>query len=208
MPPPQLFHPEWFLKEIVNEKIMRELGERINKFYGNLFEEMVYRAHHNSIKITYVDIFYSDFRNYITTACGLKKNFWKYLPESSTLKYMHERRKRFFKYLRKPREARKHHMFGDIRWSLDFWLSQLSFWYTSIKSFYNVWCRVVYYDYKIPLTVNWEEGIVLHIIHNFISCFKNGKEKCVKKKWIKKYEQYIMVEREELRRIGPSNPPI
>ena len=64
------------------------------------------------------------------------------MPKKSTLRYMYERRKKFLKYLKKPREKRKHHMFGDIRWSLDFWLSQLSFWYTLLlnrSQMYGPW---------------------------------------------------------------------
>jgi len=128
MPPPDLKKPEWFLKNIVKEDLMLKLGERITRFYDDLFEEVVYRAHHNSFKVSYADTFYIDFVDYIVSACGLKKRlFWNYLPKGSTLKYVHERRKRFLRYLKKPKEKRKHHMLGDIHWSLDFWLSQLSF---------------------------------------------------------------------------------
>jgi len=109
--PPSLKYPEWFLRNIVNQKVMEELLDGITRFYDDLFMEVVYRAHHNSFKVSYADVFYNDFVNYIVKAYRLK------------------RRKHFFKYLEKPREKRKHHMFGDIRWSLDFWLSQLSFWY-------------------------------------------------------------------------------
>ncbi|MCD6341115.1 MAG: hypothetical protein J7L51_04110, partial [Desulfurococcales archaeon] len=139
MPPPPLKRPEWYLRNVVSRKPMLKLGERIGLIYDNLFEEMVYRAHHNSYKVSYADVFYNDFVDYIVRACGLKRNFWKYLPKESTLRYMHERRNSFFRYLKKPREKRKYHMFGDIRWSLDFWLSQLSFWYVAVKSFYNTW---------------------------------------------------------------------
>ncbi len=108
---------------------------------------------------------------------------------------MHDRRKRFLSYLKKPKEKRKREFFGDIRWSLDFWLSQLSFWHVTVKSFYNVWHKVTYENYEIPFSVRWEEGIVLYVIFDFISCFKNGGEKCVKKSYLKKYEQYLAIER-------------
>jgi len=198
MPPPNLKKPEWFLKNIVSRKPMLKLGERIGLIYDNLFEEMVYRAHHNSYKISYADIFYSDFVDYIVKACGLKRNFWKYLPEESTLRYMHERRKKFFRYLKKPREKRKYHMFGDVRWSFDFWLSQLSFWYITVKSFYEVWYEVVFENYTIPQAVRWKDAIVLYVIYDFIKCFNFGREKCVKKKWIKRYEKYLEIERSSL----------
>jgi len=133
MEPPALKHPEWFLRNIVNRRIMKGLLDRITRFYDDLFMEIVYRAHHGSFKVSYADVFYNDFADYIIRACGLKKRlFWRYLPEESALRYMHERRKRFFRYLEKPREKRKHRMIGDIRWSLDFWLSQLSFWYGTV----------------------------------------------------------------------------
>ena len=133
MPPPQLKHPEWFLRNIVNRKIMDGLLDRVTRFYDDLFMEIVYRPHHNSFKVSYADVFYNDFADYIVRACGLKKRvFWKYLPKESTLRYTHEKRKCIFRYLRKPREKRKHRMIGDIRWSLDFRLSQLSFWYGTV----------------------------------------------------------------------------
>ena len=55
---------------------------------------------------------------------------------------MHEKRKKFFQYLKKPKEKRKYRMFGDIRWPLGFWLSQLSFWYVTVKAFQELWQRV------------------------------------------------------------------
>ena len=115
MPPPQLFAPEWFLRNIVNRRIIDKLLDRITRFYDDLFMEIVYRAHHGSFKITYSDIFYNDFMDYVVRACGLKKRlFWKYLPEESILRHMYERRKRFLQYLKKPPEKRKHKFFGDI----------------------------------------------------------------------------------------------
>ena len=198
MPPSLLKKPEWFLKNIPDEKLMIRLGERITRFYDNLFEEMIYRAHHNSFKVSYSDVFYNDFTEYIVKACGLKKTFWKYLHESSTLRYMHERRNHFLRYLKKPKEKRKYHMFGDIRWSLDFWLSQLSFWYVTTKAFYEIWYEVVFEDYMIPQAVPWKDAIVLYVIYDFIKSYDNSGGKCIRKKWLKKYEKYYEIERSAL----------
>ena len=198
MPPPYLKRPEWFLKNIVKEDLILKLGERIGRFYDNLFEEMIYRAHHNSFKVSYSDVFYNDFADYIVKACGLKKNFWKYLPKTSTLRYMHERRKKFFRYLKKPKEKRKYHMFGDIRWSLDFWLSQLSFWYVTTKSFYEIWYEVVFENYTIPQSVSWQEAIVLYLIYDFLKSYEQSNGKCVKKKYLEKYARYFEIERSPL----------
>ena len=108
--------------------------------YDTLFLETVYREYHKSFKVSHADFFFGAFEDYIVKACGLKKKvFWRYLHESSTLRYMYEQRRKFFRYLRKPRERRKHRMIGDIRWSYSFWLSQLSFWYGSVKAFASVW---------------------------------------------------------------------
>ena len=199
MPPPQLFAPEWFLRNIVNRRIIDKLLDRITRFYDDLFMEIVYRAHHGSFKITYSDIFYNDFMDYVVRACGLKKRlFWKYLPEESTLRYMHERRKRFFRYLEKPREARKHHMFGDIRWSLEFWLGQLSFWYATVKAFASVWAMVVLDKEDIPREVDWDEAITLYIISDFRQAARNSNYRVVRKKWVQKYKQYMELEHKTL----------
>jgi len=195
MPPPYLKKPEWFLRNIPDEKLMRRLGERITRFYDDLFEEMIYRAHHNSFKVSYSDVFYNDFVDYIVKACRLKKNFWKFLPHGSTMKYMHERRKRFFRYLK------KHDLIGDIRWSFDFWLSQLSFWYITVKSFYDTWYKVNYENYTIPQVVTWEDAIVLYVIYDFTKSYEYSEGKCIRKKWLKKYEKYIEIEREERRKL-------
>jgi len=192
MPPPYLKRPEWFLKNIVKEDLILKLGERIGRFYDNLFEEMIYRAHHNSFKVSYSDVFYNDFADYIVKACGLKKNFWKYLPKTSTLRYMHERRKKFLQYLK------KRDLIGDIRWSFDFWLSQLSFWYVSAKSFYYIWRKVVFEGYTIPPAVPWKDAITLYIIYDFIKSYENSGGKCIRKKWLKKYEKYYEIERSAL----------
>ena len=142
--PPALKYLEWFLRNIVDGKLMEELLDRVARFYGDLFMEIDYRANHNSFKVSFADVFYNDFVDHIVRACGLERRiFWRYLPGESTLRYIYERRKKFLKYLKKPREKKRHHMFGDIRWSLDFWLSQLSFWYATVKSFANVWAMVV-----------------------------------------------------------------
>ena len=190
MPPPFLKYPEWFLRNVVDRKLMEELVNRVSKFYDNHFMEILYRAHHNSFKVSYADVFYNDFVNYVAKACGLKKKiFWRYLLEESTLRYMHERRKHFFRYLKKPPSKKKHHMIGDIKWSLDFWLSQLSFWYATVKSFVNVWARVVLNNEKIKREFDWDEAITLYIISDFVDAFLNSKGKCMRKKWRKKIKK-------------------
>ena len=200
MPPPQLFAPEWFLRNIVNRRIMEKLLDKITRKYDDLFMEIIYRAHHSSFKVSYADIFYNDFVDYIVKACGLKKRiFWKYLPEESILRYMHERRKRFLQYLKKPPEKRKHKFFGDIKWSFDFWLSQLSFWYGTVKAFANVWSAVVIDKEDIPQTVDWDEAITLYVISDFKYAARNSNYKAVKKKFVPKYKEYIKVEKEKLR---------
>jgi len=137
--------------------------------------------------------------DYVVKACRLKKKvFWKYLPEESTLRYMHERRKRFFRYLEKPREKRKHRMIGDIRWSLDFWLSQLPFWYGTVKAFVTVWLGVVLDGENIPREVGWDEAIVLYVIADFKSAAKNPNYRTVKKPWAEKYKYYMELERKDL----------
>ncbi len=192
MPPPQLFKPEYFLREIVDRKVMKKLLDRIARKYEDLFMEIIYRAHHNSFKVSYADIFYTDFVRYIVTGCRLKKRvFWKYLPESSALRYMYEERRRFLNYLKKPPEKRKYHMVGDIRWSFKFWLSQLSFWYGTVRAFANVWKRVVLEGKTIPREVDLDEAITLYIISDFVDAFLNSQGKCVRKKWVPKYEEYI-----------------
>ncbi len=199
MGPPALKHPEWFLRNIADGKLMEELLDRVARFYDDLFMEIVYRAHHNSFKVSYADVFYNDFADYVVGACGLKRRvFWRYLPEGSTLRYMYERRKKFLKYLRKPREKRKHHMFGDIRWSLGFWLSQLSFWYATVKSFASVWAKVVLDGESIPREVDWDEAITLYIISDFKYAAKNSDYRAVKKQWIEKYKYYAELERKAL----------
>lgn len=196
--PPPLRHPEWFLRNIVDRELMEKLLDRVTRFYDDLFMEVVYRAHHNSFKVSFADVFYNDFVDYIVKACGFKKWFWRYLPEQSTLRYMYQRRKRFFRYLKKPREKRKHVMFGDIRWSLDFWLSQLSFWYTTTKSFYNVWYRVAMEGKDIPKTVDWDEAITLYVISDFTYTARNSDYKAVRKAWVEKYKRYYQLEYKHL----------
>jgi len=173
---------------------MEELVNRVSKFYDNHFMEIVYRAHHNSFKISFADIFYNDFMYFIVRACGLKKRvLWKHLPESSTLRYMYEQRRKFLRYLKKPATKRKHHMVGDIRWSFKFWLSQLSFWYGTVKAFANVWAKVVLDNKNIPHEVNWDEAIVLYVISDFVEAFYNSNGKCVRKEWRKKYDEYVKI---------------
>ena len=200
MSPPQLFKPEYLLREIVDRKVMEKLLDRIVRFYDDWFMEIVYRAHHNSFKVSYADIFYDDFVNYVVRACRLKKRiFWRYLPEESTLRYMHERRRRFFRYLKKPREKRKHRFFGDIKWSFEFWLTQLSFWYATVKAFANTWSTVVIDKEDIPQVVDWNDAITLYIIADFKYVAQESDYKAIKKKWIPKYEEYIELEKEKLR---------
>jgi len=58
----------------------------------------------------YSDIFYNVFVDYIIKTHGLmKRMFWNYLPEKSTLKYMYERRKKFLNYLKKLRDKRRNY---------------------------------------------------------------------------------------------------
>ena len=198
MGPPPLRHPEWFLRNIVDRKLMEKLVERVTKFYDKLYMEIVYRAHHNSFKVSFADVFYNDFIDYIVKACRLKKRtFWRYLPEESTLRYMYERRKRFFKYLGKPREKRKRHMFSDIRWCLNFWLSQLSFWHATIKAFTNDWTMVVLDGEEIAREVDWDEAITLYVIADFRYAAKASNYVVVKKKWVKLYREYDELERRE-----------
>jgi len=195
MSPPQLRHPEWFLRNIVDQKVMEELLDRITRFYDDLFMEVIYRAHHNSFKVGFADVFYNDFINYVVRACGLKKKvFWKYLPEGSVLKYMHRERRRFFNYLRKPPSKRRRHIVGDIRWSFNFWLSQLSFWYGTVKSFANVWRKVVLDGENIPHEVDWDEAITLYLISDFIWSARKSSYQAVKKQWRDKYMRYAEIE--------------
>ena len=199
MGPPALKRPEWFLRNIVDGKLMDELLDRVARFYDGLFMEVVYRAHHNSFKVSFADIFYNDFVDYVVRACGLKRRiFWRYLPEESTLRYMYERRKKLFQYLKKPREKRKYRMFGGIRWSLDFWLSQLSFWYATVKSFANVWAMVVLDGENIGREVDWDEAITLYVIADFNYAAKNSDYHIVKKPWVEKYKYYTELERKTL----------
>ncbi len=168
-------------------------------FTTTCFMEIVYRAHHNSFKVSYADVFYNDFVDYVVSACGLKKRvFWRYLPEESTLRYMYGERRKFLKYLRKPREKRRHHMFGDIRWSLGFWLSQLSFWYGTVKSFASVWAMVVLDGESIPKEVDWDEAITLYIISDFKYAATSSNYCVVKKPWVEKYKYYTELERKTL----------
>ena len=55
---------------------MDRLLDRITRFYDNLFMEVAYHAHHNSFKVSYADVFYNDFVDYIVVACGLKKRIF------------------------------------------------------------------------------------------------------------------------------------
>jgi len=195
MPPPYLKNPEWFLRHVVDKRIMDELLDRVVKFYDDYFMEVVYRAHHISIKVEFADIFYNDFVRYIVRVCGLKKMFWKYLPESSAIRYMYEERRKFFNYLKKLSEKRRYHMVGDIRWSFKFWLSQLSFWYGTVKSFTNVYAMVALDNESIGQEVYWDEAIVLYIISDFLWSARESGFKCVKKKWREKYMKYSEMEK-------------
>ncbi|UXD22813.1 hypothetical protein IPA_08450 [Ignicoccus pacificus DSM 13166] len=173
----------------MNKKVMSELLDKVLRIYDDLFMEIVYRAHHNSFKVSYADIFYDDFVNYIVAACGLKRRiFWRYLPKESTLRYMYERRKGFFKNLG------KRSTFEDNKRDLDFWLSQLSFWYGTVKAFANVWATVVLDKEDIPQEVDWEEAIVLYIISDFKESAKNSNYCVVRKRWVEKYKYYLDLE--------------
>ena len=188
MPPPQLRYPEWFLKNIVDKGLMKKLGERIAIAYDDLFEEVVYRAHHNSFKIVFADVFYKDFL-VIAKACGMKKNFWRYLPEGSAVRYMIERNKKFDRYLRK----KKRRLVGDIRWVFEFFLSQLSFWYVTVKAFHDIWSRVVFKNYRIVGPLGWREAITVYVIDDFVSCYLNSQGRCIRKSWRKKYNEYVKI---------------
>ncbi len=197
--PPALKYLECFLRNVVNRRIMESLLDRITRFYDDLFMERVYSAYHNSFKVSYADVSYNDFVDYIVRACRLKRRmFWKYLPEESTLRYMYERRKRFFRYLEKSKGKRKHHMYRDIRWSLNFWLSQLSFWYATVKPFASVWAMVVLDKEDIPREVDWDERITLYIISDFRQAARNLNYHAVKKQWVEKYKQYTELEHKTL----------
>ena len=71
--PPALKHPGWFLRNVVDRRVMDRLLDRITRFYDDLFVEVVYRAHHNSFEASFTDVFYNDFVDYIVKACGLKR---------------------------------------------------------------------------------------------------------------------------------------
>jgi len=101
---------------------------------------------------------------------------------------MRGRRKCFFRYLEKPKEKRKHRMYGDIRWSLDFWFSQLSFWYGTVKTFVNVWAMVVINKEDIPIEVDWDEAITLYIISDFRQAARNSNYHTARKQWVEKYK--------------------
>ena len=197
MGPPPLSEPEWFLRNIVDRKPMTELGDRINRFYDDLFEEVVYRAHHNSFKVFFSDVFFNDFNDYVARSMGLRRDFWRRIGTDTAIGYMYQERKRFRRLLRRRK------LIGDIKWSLPFYLSQLSFWYTTVKSFHDTWYRVVVLGEEIPSTVSWREGITLYIIYDAVYCFIENKDKCIKKKYIDKYNKYI--EREEIFRFLSSN---
>ena len=89
-------------------------------------------------------------------------------------------------------------MFGDIRWSPGFWLSQLSFWYATVKSFANVWTKVVLDGESIPREVDWDEAITLYIISDFKYAAKNSDYSVVKKQWVERYKYYTELERKTL----------
>ena len=202
MGPPPLRYPEWFLRNLVDPETMERLGERIAWFYDELLIEVVYRAHHNSFKVAFADTYFDDFKDYVVRACGLnRRTLWRHLPAESTIRHMYYRRQRFLRYLKKPREKRRHDMVGDIKWSLDFWLSQLSFWYATVKSFYQVWHRVVKENYTIPREVAWDEAITLYIIDDFRIAARDTSFRVVKKKWRGKWKQYVKMEKKTLQSL-------
>lgn len=59
---------------------MEKLLDRVARFYDDLFMEVVYRAHHNSFKVSFADVFYNDFIDYIVVACGLKRRIFLAIP--------------------------------------------------------------------------------------------------------------------------------
>lgn len=42
-------------------------------FYDDLFMAVVYRAYHNSFKVSFADVFYNDFIDYIVGAYGFEE---------------------------------------------------------------------------------------------------------------------------------------
>lgn len=179
---------------------MNRLLDRVTSLYDDFFMEVVYRAHHGSYKVSFADVFHNDFVDYIVDACGLRKRaFWKFLPEISTLKYMYEIRRKFLHHLKNPREKWKNHMTGEIEPQLGFWLSQLSFWYGTVKAFAKVWASVSLDEEDIPNDVDWDEAITLYIISDFSQAARNSNYKAVRKQWTDKYKQYTELERKSLK---------
>ena len=89
-------------------------------------------------------------------------------------------------------------MFGDIKWSLDFWLSQLSFWHATVKAFTNVWVSVAIDNEDIPQEVDWDEAITLYIIADFKHVAIYSNYKAVRKEKIEQYRRYIEEERSHM----------
>jgi len=198
--PINLYKPEWFLKNIVDKELMNEfVDEVLSKRYRSQLEEIVYRAHHMSYKVFQSDYFFYDFRNYIVRACGLKKGFWNYLPDDSAVKYMYAKRKNF--KLRLKRRGLTEFPWGDVTWSLDYYLSQAVFWYYTNRAFARVWKNVVLRGKNIPMIVDWSEGITLYLIDDFIKCFSKGRDKCVKKTHYEKYKEYMVIEELENKKV-------
>jgi len=189
MSPPYVSNPEWFMKNVVDRRLMKKLDGRIYPLYVSLLGDIVYRAHHISFKSA--TVFPDDFNNIVARACGFKRNYYKYLPNYSAIKYMLNKLRLFRKKTRKKR------LWGDIRWAFEPLLSQAYFWYVTIKSFYTTWYDIVYKGYKIPQVVNWRDAITLYVISDFIATYLKCKEKCVRKKWIGKYEEYFKVGKEK-----------
>jgi hypothetical protein len=46
----------------------------------------------------------------------------------------------------------------------------------------------------------------IQTISDFTTCYKNHGEKCVRRKWVKKYEEFIRLEREALQKNLLDNP--
>ena len=48
------------MRNIIDGKLMDELLDRVARFYEGLFIEIIYRAYHNSFKVSYAGVFYNE----------------------------------------------------------------------------------------------------------------------------------------------------
>lgn len=185
--PPYIKFPEWFMRNIVSRKFMRKLEKNIT-LYDSIFYEIVYRAHHVSFKVAYAEFFINLGIRDLPQACGLKRNIWKYVLDESTMKYMYE------EHRRSKRTVRRKGLYGDIKWSLPYYLSQAYFWYITVKSFYEVWHKTVVKKKTIGTIVDWNEATTLYIIYDFKNAVLNSNYKCVKRNHIEKWKNFIKLE--------------